>query len=81
MINPALPRAAKRPVNLTLDGALVDEARALGIPLSATVEAALRTSVAEARERRWLEENREAIAAYNARVERDGMFGDDVRMF
>ena len=29
----------------------------------------------------WLLENREAIAAYNARIERDGLAGDHVRAF
>ena len=30
----------------------------------------------EARERQWLEENREAIAAYNARVVQHGVLSD-----
>jgi antitoxin CcdA len=34
---------------------------------------------AEARARKWAEENAEAIKAYNARVERRGMFGTDLR--
>lgn len=81
MVNDRQAHATKRAVNVTLDSALVDEARALGIPLSATLGAALLATVVAERARRWQEENREAIEAYNARIERDGMFGDDVRMF
>ncbi len=29
----------------------------------------------------WLEANREAIDAYNAHVERDGVFSEDLRTF
>lgn len=78
MVNDCQAHATKRAVNVTLDSALVDEARALGIPLPATLGAALLATVVAERARRWQEENREAIEAYNARIERDGMFGDDV---
>lgn len=73
--------AAKRAVNVSLEAALVDEARALGIPLSATLGAALRASVAAERARRFLEENRAGIEDYNARLERDGMWSDGLRLF
>ena len=66
----------RRPVNLSLDAALVEEARALGIPLSAAVESALRETVRVAREARWREENREAMAEYNTRVDAAGAFGE-----
>ncbi len=78
---PASPPAAKRSLNLTIDGRLIDEARELGLPLSALFEETLRERVQIARAGRWLAENRAAIEAYNARIERDGMFGDDLRMF
>ena len=74
----AQPRtAARRPVNLSLDASLVAEARSFGIPLSQTLEAALRERVKAEREARWLEENREAIAEYNARVAAEGPFVDE----
>lgn len=75
------PRSSKRSVNISLDGALVDEARSLDIPLSSTMEAALRVRVKEQHDRRWQEENREGIADYNAMVERLGVFGEDLRLF
>jgi antitoxin CcdA len=66
---------ARRPVNVTLCSELVSEARELGIPLSATFEAALRERVTAERERRWLEENRQAIEEYNARATSDEQQG------
>lgn len=73
--HPASARV-RRAVNVSLDARLVDEARELGVPLSSTFEEALREGVRVARQARWREENREAIAEYNARVDRDGVFGD-----
>jgi len=72
---------AKRSVNVSISAPLVDEARSLGIPLSATLEAALRVRVKAERDRRWQEENREGIEQYNAMIERYGVFSDDVRLF
>lgn len=71
----------KRSVNVSISAALVDEARCLGIPLSATLEAALRVRVKAERDRRWQEENRSGIEQYNAMIERYGVFSDDVRLF
>ncbi len=63
----------RRPANLSLDAALVDEARALGLNLSAAAEAGLRAAVAEARAARWRAENAEALASSNAWVEAHGL--------
>ena len=54
---------AKRKTSLTLDAHALDEARALGINVSAVADDALRRAVAEARQKRWLDENAEAFAA------------------
>ena len=56
-------------------------AKALDINLSATLERALHEEVRARRREKWLAENRDAIAAYNARIERDGMLSDHVRAF
>jgi len=53
----------KRKTSLTLDADALDAARGLGINVSAVAEAALRRAVADARRRRWLEDNAEAFAA------------------
>lgn len=68
--------ATRKAVNVSLDAALVAEARELGIPLSATFEEALRARVQAEREARWLAENRGAIDDYNARVDAAGTFGE-----
>lgn len=54
---------AKRKTSLTLDAAALDSAKALGINISAVAEAALAKAIAEARQKRWLEENADAFAA------------------
>ena len=56
-------RAAKRPINLSLDADLIEAARAHGLNLSAITEDALRKRIAEEDARRWLAENGEAIIA------------------
>jgi antitoxin CcdA len=72
---------AKRAANLSVSAELLDEARALQINLSATLERALEEEVRARKRERWLAENREAIAAYNKRIERDGVFSDGLRSF
>ena len=66
----------KQAVNLTVSADLLAVARELGIPLSSVLEEALRERVAAVRQDRWLRENRDALADYNERVEREGPFGD-----
>lgn len=41
----------------------------------------IRPELLEKEREAWLERNRAAIDAYNKRVERDGTFGDGVRVF
>ena len=68
--------AKKRAVNLFVDVELLEEARRLRINISDTLERRLRTIVKAEQERRWLEENREAIEAYNRRVAEHGLLSD-----
>jgi antitoxin CcdA len=67
----------KRAVNLFVDTELLDEARRLRINLSDTLESRLRMIVKAEQEKRWLEENRGALAAFNARVAEHGLLSDD----
>ncbi|MBV2209492.1 MAG: type II toxin-antitoxin system CcdA family antitoxin [Thermomonas sp.] len=71
----------KRATNVSINQGLLEDAKALEINLSATLERALDAEVRARKREKWLEENREAIAAYNARIERDGMLSDHVRAF
>ena len=72
--------AKKRAVNLFVDVELLEEARRLRINISDTLERRLRMIVKAERERRWLEENREAIEAYNRRVAEHGLLSDEAGM-
>ncbi len=70
---PHATRATRRPTNVSLDRALVDEARALGVNLSQACERGIAAQVAETRAARWREENRDALASSNAHVEMQGL--------
>jgi len=74
----ALPKKA---ANLTVRADLLEEARAYKINLSQTLEAALAVELKKRREAAWLEENKDAIAAYNRHVEKHGLFSDRFRSF
>lgn len=63
----------KRPTNVSLDAALVDAARSLGVNVSQACELGLRQQLKAAREKQWRDENREAIASYNAFIETHGV--------
>lgn len=71
----------KRPANLTISAKLLDKARRLGINLSRTLEERLAEMVRQAEADEWLAANRKAIEAYNARVEREGVWSDKLRSF
>ncbi|HRO26842.1 MAG TPA: type II toxin-antitoxin system CcdA family antitoxin [Luteimonas sp.] len=71
----------KRAANVSINQGLLDEAKALEINLSATLEKALEQEVRARKREKWLEENREAIEAYNRRIARDGLASDHVRAF
>lgn len=75
------PPIAREPVELSLDTSLVADAKAFGIDLAGAAEEALRQKVSRERARRWAEENREAIEASNARIEREGLWCDEYRLF
>jgi antitoxin CcdA len=71
----------KKAVNVSIPSVLLDEARAEGINLSATLEAALAEQLRIRRCDRWRSENEAAIKAYNRAVDENGSFGDHARSF
>ena len=73
--------ASKKAVNLSVDAALLHEARQSEINLSATLERALSDALRQQRRERWLAENRSGIAAYNEQVDALGAFADTLRAF
>lgn len=77
----ARKKSVKRAANVSVRSDLLDSAREAGLNLSATLEAALERALAEEKRKRWRQDNRDAIAAYNDYVEQHGTFSDDVRGF
>jgi antitoxin CcdA len=71
----------RRTVRLSLNADLVREAREYHLNLSATLERALVEQLRQLRAERWLAENKDGIAAYNALVHRHGTFADALRTF
>ncbi len=65
--------APKRATNVSLNSDLLEQAKALGINVSRACERGLADQIAELRRKRWLEENREALASSNAYVEAHGL--------
>ena len=65
--------AKRKPVNLSIDAELVADAKAMGINLSQTCEAALSAALKKEREDQWIKENWDAIQATNAWVEKNGL--------
>ena len=71
----------RKPVNLSLRQDIVEKAKALNINVSRIAEDALIEAVRTARQQAWLEENADAIAEHNKRVEKVGMFNESLRRF
>ena len=73
--------ALKKSANLSINADLLQKAKSLDINLSATLEAALAAEVKRRRAERWLTDNKASLDAYNAFVEKHGVFGDGLRGF
>lgn len=73
--------AGKKPTSLSVNSDLLEKARALGVDLDATLEEALVRKVYRRQREAWLEENREAIEAYNQHVAQHGVFSAGLRGF
>jgi antitoxin CcdA len=71
----------KRAANVSVRSDLLAAAREAGVNLSATLERALVEQLAEVKRKKWRQDNREAIDAYNEHVEKHGAFSDGVRNF
>jgi antitoxin CcdA len=73
---PAASARRKAPTNVSVRADLVRQAK-----LSELLETALEKAIRDHERETWLETNREAIAGYNARVAKRGVFSDDWRRF
>ena len=65
--------APKKATNLSLNSKVLEAAREMGINISQTVDALLADEVKRRYWEKWREDNREAFAAYNARIAKDGL--------
>lgn len=81
MTQPYDTQAPKRATNVSINSDLLQQARRLGINLSATFESALSDKVRAEQRGRWQRENSDAIRAYNQFAEKHGTFGDSERTF
>lgn len=74
-------QAPKKATNLSINSDLLIRAKELDINLSAALEQALTQLLKQRQQEQWLAKNRDAIAAYNQEIERNGSFGDALRSF
>ena len=63
----------KREVQLQLNAKILDRAQEIGMDVSQTVDELLAEVVNKRYWERWNEDNKEAIQAYNERIEREGL--------
>jgi antitoxin CcdA len=77
----SIRNAPKRAINLSLNSKVLDMAREMGLNISQTVDTLLTEEVLRQHWARWQQDNAEAIAHYNARIEREGLFSDRYRSF
>ncbi len=73
--------APKKPTNVSINRDLLQQAKKHQINLSQALELRLAELLREQRQQQWLQENQEAVEAYNRRVETNGLFSDGVRRF
>lgn len=66
---PSIRKAA----NLSIDATLLSEAKTLSVNVSRAAEAGIAEAVRKEKERRWKEENREAIEGWNQWVRDNGL--------
>ncbi len=74
-------QAPKKSTNLSINSDLLRKARDHHINLSKALEQRLIEMLLEEKRREWREDNRDAIEAYNRRIETGGVFSDGLRKF
>ena len=60
--------APKKPTNLTINTDLLNQAKDMNINISSILEIALANVVKQRKKEKWVEENRNAVKAYNEYV-------------
>ena len=70
---PKQSSARRRSVNLTIPEDVMEKAKTLKLNASKAAEAGIRKAIADKQAEQWLSENKSAIEAHNARIEKDGV--------
>ncbi|MGZ8256203.1 MAG: type II toxin-antitoxin system CcdA family antitoxin [Gallionella sp.] len=73
--------AAKKSANLSINAELLRQSKELNINLSQALEQHLSHLVRQAKQAQWLAEHADFIAAYNKRIEADGLPLEQYRSF
>ncbi|MGO1693900.1 MAG: type II toxin-antitoxin system CcdA family antitoxin [Marinobacter sp.] len=66
-------KSIRKPTNLSIDSALLKEAKVLGINVSRSAEVGIAEAVKVHKQEKWLKENARALASSNAYVEANGL--------
>jgi antitoxin CcdA len=66
-------KSTRKPTNLSLDSALLKEAKSLGINVSRSAEAGIAEAVKLHKQDKWLKENTKALESSNSYVEANGL--------
>jgi antitoxin CcdA len=77
----SIRNAPKRAINLSLNAKVLDMAREMNMNISQTVDALLTEAVLKQYWENWSADNAEAIAHYNARIEREGTFAQRISRY
>lgn len=75
------PKPQRKATNLSLDQGLIAEAKELEINVSRVAEEAIGDAVRAEKNRRWKEENREAMESSNEWVRKNGLPLAKYRLF
>ena len=67
------PRGTRKPTNVSIGQALIEEARVLNVNISQAAEAGLKAALAAKRSELWVQENRSAIESSNTYVAEKGL--------
>ncbi|PWC17403.1 type II toxin-antitoxin system CcdA family antitoxin [Brenneria corticis] len=67
---------AKKRANVTVNAALLSEAKACGINLSSLLEESLKERLRQHRRQKFIAENKEAFESHNAFLATAGLFSD-----
>ena len=74
-------RTRKKATNLSIDAALLERAKSLGLNVSSVLEDGLRARIRQEEARRWLVDNKDAIESLNRETREHGLWCDRLRRF